>query len=327
MQKTALVCGAGGFIGGHLVKRLKAEGFWVRGVDLKFNEHAETEADDFVIGDLRDQGFVRTIIDRRFDEVYQLAADMGGAGYIFTGENDADIMHNSATINLNVLDACHKRAIKRVFYSSSACMYPEHNQLDPDNPNCAEDSAYPANPDSEYGWEKLFSERLYLAYNRNHGMECRVARYHNIFGPEGTWDGGKEKAPAAMCRKVAQADEGGAIEVWGDGNQTRSFLFIDECLEGTVRLLRSDFEGPVNIGSDEMIAINGLAQMAIEISGKDIRIDNIPGPLGVRGRNSDNRLIREKLGWAPSETLRAGMETTYAWIAHEVKRAHNSGSA
>jgi len=325
MQKTALVCGAGGFIGGHLVNRLKAEGFWVRGVDLKFNEHAETQADDFAIGDLRDQRFVREVIDQRFDEVYQLAADMGGAGYIFTGENDADIMHNSATINLNVLDACHKRNIKRVFYSSSACMYPEHNQLDPDNPNCAEDSAYPANPDSEYGWEKLFSERLYLAYNRNHAMECRVARYHNIFGPQGTWTGGKEKAPAAMCRKVAQAAEGGSIEVWGDGQQTRSFLYIDECLEGTVRLLRSDFEGPVNIGSDEMIAINGLAQMAIDISGKAVSIDNIPGPLGVRGRNSDNRLIREKLDWAPSETLRAGMEKTYAWIAGEVKREHNRG--
>jgi len=327
MQKTALVCGAGGFIGGHLVRRLKAEGFWVRGVDLKFNEHAETEADDFAIGDLRDQRFVREVINQHFDEVYQLAADMGGAGYIFTGENDADIMHNSATINLNVLDACHKRNIKRVFYSSSACMYPEHNQLDPDNPNCAEDSAYPANPDSEYGWEKLFSERLYLAYNRNHAMECRVARYHNIFGPQGTWDGGKEKAPAAMCRKVAQADEGGSIEVWGDGKQTRSFLYIDECLEGTIRLLRSDFEGPVNIGSDEMIPINGLAEMAIDISGKDVSINNIPGPLGVRGRNSDNRLIEEKLGWAPSQTLREGMEKTYAWIATEVQRDHNSRAA
>lgn len=327
MQKTALVCGAGGFIGGHLVTRLKAEGFWVRGVDLKFNEHAETEADDFAIGDLRDQRFVREIIDRRFDEVYQLAADMGGAGYIFTGENDADIMHNSATINLNVLDACHKRDIKRVFYSSSACMYPEHNQLDPDNPNCAEDSAYPANPDSEYGWEKLFSERLYLAYNRNHGMQCRVARYHNIFGPEGTWTGGKEKAPAAMCRKVAEVDNGSAIEVWGDGKQTRSFLYIDECLEGTVRLLRSEFEGPVNIGSDEMITINGLAEMAIDISGKDVSINNIPGPLGVRGRNSDNRLIQEKLGWSPSQPLREGMEKTYAWIAAQVKADHNQRSA
>lgn len=327
MQKTALVCGAGGFIGGHLVKRLKAEGFWVRGVDLKFNEYAETEADDFVIGDLRDQSVVRSVVDRRFDEVYQLAADMGGAGYIFTGENDADIMHNSATINLNVLDACHKRNIKRVFYSSSACMYPEHNQLDPDNPNCAEDSAYPANPDSEYGWEKLFSERLYLAYNRNHGMECRVARYHNIFGPLGTWRGGKEKAPAAMCRKVATAKPGDKIEVWGDGLQTRSFLYIDECLEGTIRLLRSDFQGPVNIGSDEMVTINGLAQMVIDVSKKDIGISNIPGPLGVRGRNSDNRLIKEKLGWAPSQTLREGVEKTYAWISGEVSRLHNSDAA
>lgn len=325
--KTVLVCGAGGFIGGHLVKRLKREGYWVRGVDLKMNEYCETEADDFAIGDLRDQSFVRSVIDRRFDEVYQLAADMGGAGYIFTGENDADIMHNSATINLNVLDACHKRNIKRVFYSSSACMYPEHNQLDPDNPNCAEDSAYPANPDSEYGWEKLFSERLYLAYNRNHGMQCRVARYHNIFGPEGTWDGGKEKAPAAMCRKVAAAPDGGSIDVWGDGLQTRSFLYVDECVEGTIRLLRSDFEGPVNIGSDEMISINGLAQMVIDIADKDVRINNIPGPLGVRGRNSDNRLIKERLGWAPEQPLRAGMEITYKWISEQAKLGHNKRAA
>lgn len=327
MAKTALVCGAGGFIGGHLVKRLKQEGFWVRGVDLKFNEHAETEADDFVIGDLRDQLVVRDVIDRKFDEVYQLAADMGGAGYIFTGENDADIMHNSATINLNVLDACYKRNNKRVFYSSSACMYPEHNQLDPDNPNCAEDSAYPANPDSEYGWEKLFSERLFLAYNRNFGMQNRVARYHNIFGPEGTWQGGKEKAPAAMCRKVALASPGEMIEVWGDGLQTRSFLYVDECVEGTIRLLRSDFEGPVNIGSEEMVTINGLAEMVIDIAGKDTRINNIPGPLGVRGRNSDNRLIQEKLGWAPSQSLRAGMEKTYDWISGEIQRLHNQRTA
>lgn len=320
MQKTALVCGAGGFIGGHLVKRLKEEGFWVRGVDLKFNEHAETKADDFVIGDLREQSLVRSVIDRKFDEVYQLAADMGGAGYIFTGEHDADIMHNSATINLNVLDACHKRNIKRVFYSSSACMYPEHNQLDPDNPNCAEDSAYPANPDSEYGWEKLFSERLYLAYNRNYGMECRVARYHNIFGPEGTWCGGKEKAPAAMCRKVAEVEDGGIIEVWGDGLQTRSFLIVDECVEGTIKLLRSDFEGPVNIGSEEMVTINQLAEMVISISGKNVRIENVPGPLGVRGRNSDNKLIQEKLGWAPSQPLIAGLETTFRWISSEVEK-------
>lgn len=327
MTKTALVCGAGGFIGGHLVKRLKKEGFWVRGVDVKFNEHCETVADDFVIGDLREQDVVRRVVDRKFDEVYQLAADMGGAGYIFTGENDADVMHNSATINLNVLDACHKRNIKRVFYSSSACMYPEHNQLDPDNPNCAEDSAYPANPDSEYGWEKLFSERLYLAYNRNYGMECRVARYHNIFGPEGTWQGGKEKAPAAMCRKVAAAKDGDSIEVWGDGLQTRSFLIVDECIEGTIRLLRSDVDRPVNIGSEEMVTINQLAQMVIDISGKDIKIDNIPGPLGVRGRNSDNRLIRELLNWAPERTLQAGMDTTFAWVSNELSKGHNSRKA
>lgn len=324
MTKSVLVCGAGGFIGGHLVKRLKREGYWVRGVDLKYNEHAETEADDFVIGDLRDQQVVRGVVDRRFDEVYQLAADMGGAGYIFTGENDADVMHNSATINLNVLDACHKRNIKRVFYSSSACMYPEYNQTDPDNPICSEDSAYPANPDSEYGWEKLFSERLYLAYNRNHGMQCRVARYHNIFGPEGTWDGGKEKAPAALCRKVAKAENGGAIEVWGDGAQTRSFLYIDECVEGTIRLLRSDFEGPVNIGSEEMISINSLAQMVIDLSGKSLSINNIPGPEGVRGRNSDNRLIAQKLGWKPELALRDGIEITYQWIADQASRQHNS---
>jgi len=323
MQKTALVCGAGGFIGGHLVKRLKSEGFWVRGVDLKFHEHAETHADDFVIGDLRDQLVVRSLIDRRFDEVYQLAADMGGAGYLFTGENDANVMHNSALINLNVLDACHKRNIKRVFYSSSACIYPEYNQEDPDNPNCAENSAYPADPDSEYGWEKLFSERLYLAYNRNHGMECRVARYHNIFGPEGTWEGGKEKAPAAMCRKVAMAEYGSEIEVWGDGIQTRSFLFIDECIEGTTRLLRSDFEGPVNIGSDEMISINDLAEMVIGFSGKAMGIRNIRGPEGVRGRNSDNRLIAEQLGWAPKLPVSEGMACTYEWINGEIAKRHN----
>ncbi|MEM9735438.1 MAG: NAD-dependent epimerase/dehydratase family protein [Pseudomonadota bacterium] len=324
MQRTALVCGAGGFIGGHLVKRLKAEGFWVRGVDLKHPEHAETEADDFVIGDLREQSVVREVIDQPFDEVYQLAADMGGAGYLFTGENDANVMHNSATINLKMLETCYQRGIRRVFYSSSACMYPEHNQEDPDNPNCAEASAYPANPDSEYGWEKLFSERLYLAYNRNHGMACRIARYHNIFGPEGTWQGGKEKAPAALCRKVAAARPGETIEVWGDGLQTRSFLYIDECIEGTTRLLRSEFEGPVNIGSEEMISINDLARMIIGISGKEIDIRNIPGPQGVRGRNSDNRLIRERLGWAPSQSLRLGIEQTYRWIDGQILRAHNA---
>ena len=317
--KTALVCGAGGFIAGHLVKRLKREGFWVRGVDLKFPEHSETAADDFVIGDLSDPYFCRQVVDRRFDEVYQLAADMGGAGYIFTGFHDADIMHNSATINLNMLDTCRKRNVRGIFYSSSACMYPEYNQTDPDNPICAESSAYPAAPDSEYGWEKLFSERLYLAYNRNHGMRNRVARYHNIFGPEGTWDGGKEKAPAAICRKVARARNGDHIEVWGDGLQTRSFLYIDECLEGTIRLTRSEFEGPVNIGSEEMVTINGLVALVADIAGKRIHIQHIPGPLGVRGRNSDNRLIKEKLGWQPSEPLRAGIEKTYEWIEQRTR--------
>jgi nucleoside-diphosphate-sugar epimerase len=320
VAKTALVCGAGGFIGGHLVKRLKREGFWVRGVDLKFHEYAETEADDFAVGDLRDQYFARSVIDRRFDEVYQLAADMGGAGYIFTGENDADIMHNSATINLNVLDALHKRRADRVFYSSSACMYPAYNQEDPDNPNCAEDSAYPAAPDSEYGWEKLFSERLYLTYGRNYGMKARVARYHNIFGPEGTWTGGKEKAPAAMCRKIANAKSGDTIDMWGDGLQTRSFLYVDECLEGSTRLMRSDFTGPVNVGSDEMVSINQLVDMVADIAGKTIHKNHIPGPVGVRGRNSDNRLIEERLGWAPGEKLRAGLEKTYAWIEQQVRR-------
>lgn len=319
-MKKALVLGAGGFIGGHLVKRLKRDGFWVRGVDLKFHEHAETQADDFVVGDLRDQQFCRSVVDTRFDEVYQLAADMGGAGYIFTGLHDADIMHNSATINLNVLDACLKRNIRSVFYSSSACMYPAHNQEDPDNPNCAEDSAYPAAPDSEYGWEKLFSERLYLAYNRNYNMKNRVARYHNIFGPEGTWIGGKEKAPAAVCRKVATAQDGGSIEIWGDGLQTRSFLYIDECIEGTIRLLRNpSFEGPVNIGSEEMVTINKLVEMVSGIAGKKITITHIPGPVGVRGRNSDNRLIKDKLGWAPGRSLHAGLEETYVWIERRVR--------
>ena len=319
-MKTALVCGAGGFIGGHLVRRLKSEGFWVRGVDLKRHEYAETEADDFVAADLRDQYVVRNVIDRRFDEVYQLAADMGGAGFIFTGENDADIMHNSATINLNVLDAAYKRNIKRVFYSSSACMYPAYNQEDPDNPNCAEDSAYPAAPDSEYGWEKLFSERIYLTYGRCRGMDTRVARYHNIFGPEGTWDGGREKAPAALCRKIARAKSADTIEMWGDGMQTRSFLYVDECVEGTLRLARSNVTTPINIGSDEMVTINGLAAMIADIAGKRIDIHHIPGPQGVRGRNSDNRLIREKLNWAPSRPLVAGLEKTYGWIEQQVMR-------
>jgi len=318
-MRTALVCGAGGFIGGHLAKRLRAEGFWVRGVDLKFHEYAETECDDFIIGDLRDQYFCRQVIDRRFDEVYQLAADMGGAGFIFTGENDADIMHNSATINLNVLDACYKRSLKRIFYSSSACMYPAYNQEDPESPNCAENSAYPAAPDSEYGWEKLFSERLYLTYGRCYGMTPRIARYHNIFGPEGTWRGGREKAPAALCRKIAEAPDGDSIEIWGDGRQTRSFLYVDECVEGTTRLMRSEFSGPVNIGSEEMVTIDQLADLIMSVADKQLEKRHIPGPLGVRGRNSDNRLIREKLGWAPSQRLVTGLEMTYAWIERQVR--------
>jgi nucleoside-diphosphate-sugar epimerase len=318
-MRKALVCGAGGFIGGHLVKRLKREGFWVRGVDLKFHEYAETEADDFVIGDLREQTVCRAVVDTRFDEVYQLAADMGGAGYVFTGEHDADIVHSSAAINLNILDACHKRNIKKVFYSSSACVYPLYNQLDPGNPNCAEDSVYPANPDSEYGWEKLFSERLYLTFRRNYGMHTHVARYHNIFGPEGAWDNGREKSPAAICRKIARAKSGDTIEIWGDGKQTRSFLYIDECLEGTLRLLRSDWSGPVNVGSDEMVSINQLVDLVADIVGKKIEKRHMEGPLGVRGRNSDNRLIVEKLGWRPSASLRSGLEKTYAWIDEQVR--------
>jgi GDP-D-mannose 3', 5'-epimerase len=320
-MKFALVCGAGGFIGNHLVGQLKKDGFWVRGVDLKYPEFSETEADDFVIGDLRDVTLCRAIIDRRFDEIYQLAADMGGAGYIFTGENDAHIMHNSATINLNLLDVASKRNCRRIFYSSSACMYPAHNQEDTRNPLTSEDSAYPANPDSEYGWEKLFSERLYLAYNRNLGIEARIARYHNIFGPLGTWRGGREKAPAAICRKVAEARDGGEIEIWGDGEQTRSFLFIDECVEGTLRLTRSNFIGPVNIGSEEMVTINQLAALAMSIAGKKLAVRHIPGPTGVRGRNSDNRLVRKALGWEPSQPLRVGMEKTYRWIEGQLARA------
>lgn len=321
MAKTALVCGAGGFIGSHLVKRLKREGFWVRGVDLKYPRFMETEADDFLMGDLRDPNICAAAVDRRFDEVYQLAADMGGAGFVFTGENDADIMHNSALINLNLLEACRRRNSKRIFYSSSACMYPEHNQLDPDNPNCSEDSAYPANPDSEYGWEKLFSERLYLAYARNHGMQVRIARYHNIFGPYGSWNDGREKAPAALCRKVAETPDGGVIEMWGDGLQTRSFLYVDECLEGSTRLMRSEWTGPGNVGSDEMVTINQLAQMIMDAAGKQLEIKHIPGPTGVRGRNSDNRLIEEKLGWRPTEPLSEGIRKTYPWIAEQVEHA------
>lgn len=317
-MKSALVCGAGGFIGSHLVRRLKSEGFWVRGVDLKYPEFSETAVDDFVLGDLRDAYFCRQITDRRFDEVYQLAADMGGAGFVFTGENDAEIMHNSATINLNMLDACHRRNTRRIFYSSSACIYPEYNQMDPQNPNCSEASAYPAAPDSDYGWEKLFSERLYLAYHRNHGLEVRVARYHNIFGPEGTWTGGREKSPAAICRKVAMAEDGGELEIWGDGEQTRSFLYIDECLAGTLRLTRSGWTGPVNIGSEEMVTINQLADIVMGIAGKKLKKRHISGPLGVRGRNSDNQLIGEMLQWKPSQPIERGLRATYQWIRQQI---------
>ena len=318
-MKKLLVNGAGGFIGGHLVKRLKAEGNWVRVVDLKRHEYAESAADEFIVGDLCDPQVVAAAVDG-IDEVYQLAADMGGAGYIFTGEHDAAVMHNSATINLNTLELGCRAGVKKFFYSSSACIYPEYNQLDPDNPKCWESSAYPAGPDSEYGWEKLFSERLYLAYSRNYGVQVRVARFHNIFGPEGTWRGGREKSPAALCRKVAETPNGGAIEVWGDGKQTRSFLYIDECVEGVRRLMESDFTGPVNIGSEEMVTINGLAELIMDIAGKKLTIQHIPGPLGVRGRNSDNRLIKEKLDWAPSRPLREGLEKTYAWISGELAK-------
>jgi GDP-D-mannose 3',5'-epimerase len=318
-MKTALVLGGGGFIGSHMVNRLRDEGFWVRAVDLKYPEFSTTRANDFIKADLRDPNVCREAIDQQFDEIYQFAADMGGAGFVFTGENDADIMHNSALVNINVLEACVRRNSKRIFYSSSACMYPEHNQLDPENPNCEESSAYPANPDSEYGWEKLFSERLYLAFARNYGVTARIARYHNIFGPDGTWQGGREKAPAAICRKIALAADGSDIEVWGDGLQTRSFLIIDECIEGTIRLMRSNFQGPVNIGSDEMVTINTLVKYVSGIAKKQINVKHIPGPVGVRGRNSDNRLIKQTLGWAPTNSLHWGLEKTYAWIANQIQ--------
>ena len=345
-KKTALVLGAGGFIGSHMVKRLKSEGSWVRGVDLKYPEYSDTEAHEFVQGDLRDVDFVRRVIQYKgdqgnfynsvpyrcilpFDEIYQFAADMGGAGFVFTGENDADIMQNSVTINLNVLEKQREYNENyevnktKIFYSGSACMYPEYNQVDKDNPDCREESAYPAAPDSEYGWEKLFSERLYLAYNRNHGIPVRIARYHNIFGPEGTWDGGREKAPAAICRKVAAVPpSGGSIEVWGDGLQTRSFLYIDECLEATRRLMDSDFMGPVNIGSEEMVSINELVETAAKVARKVVRkVYNLKAPTGVRGRNSNNDLIREKLGWDYRMTLEEGIRRTYIWIEEQAKNA------
>lgn len=349
-MKTALVLGGGGFIGGHLAKKLKSEGFWVRIVDIKpSHEFWETTAicDEYISADLKNPETVSKVmaspnqdfqldLSKGFDEVYQLAADMGGAGYIFTGENDANVMHNSAVINLNVVNEATKKGVKRVFYSSSACMYPEYNQLDPLNPNCEESSAYPANPDSEYGWEKLFSERLFLAFHRNYNLDVRIARFHNIFGPFGTWKGGKEKAPAAMCRKVAQIENGGSIEVWGDGMQTRSFLYIDDCIDAILSFMRQNsFEGPVNIGSEEMITINGLAQMAIDISGKLVEILNIEGddfyhkygfkcPVGVRGRNSDNTLFKQKMGWDPTNSLFDGMVKTFEWINLQVSEENKS---
>ena len=343
-QKTALVLGAGGFIGSHMVRRLRSEGYWVRGVDLKHPEFSKTEAHEFIQGDLRDVSFVERVIQFKgyqgnfyhnvpsrylqpFDEIYQFAADMGGAGFVFTGDNDADIMHNSCSVNLNVLESVRKfndiaeLYITKIFYSGSACMYPEHNQLDPDNPDCREESAYPAAPDSEYGWEKLFSERLFLAYHRNYNIPVRVARYHNIFGPEGTWEGGREKSPAAICRKVAQLPEdGGTIEVWGDGKQTRSFLYIDECIEATRRMMESDFIGPVNIGSEEMVTINQLVDTAAKVAGKKVSKNHIDGPLGVRGRNSNNDLIRKELGWDYSQTLEEGICKTYEWIVEQKQK-------
>jgi nucleoside-diphosphate-sugar epimerase len=340
--KTALVLGAGGFIGSHMIKRLRSEGYWVRGVDIKYPEYSKTEANEFIIGDLTDFNFVNKVIQYKgefgnfyanvveryvepFDEIYQYAADMGGAGYIFSGENDSEVMYNSATINLNVLKSQlnlnHRKEVNKtkIFYSSSACMYPEYAQMDVNNPGLKESDAYPAGPDSEYGWEKLFSERLYLAFNRNHGIPVRVARFHNIYGPYSTWTGGKEKSPAAMCRKVAEVEDGGTIEVWGDGEQTRSFLYIDECLEATRRLMDSDFLGPINIGSEEMVTINELVDTVAKVAGKTINIKHIDGPLGVRGRNSNNDLIRDKLQWDYGMTLEEGISKTYAWISEQVK--------
>lgn len=332
-MKKVIVLGGGGFIGGHLAKRLKKEGCYVRICDIKNHEYFDHSniCNEFILADLRDTKSVENVIGAGYDTVFQLAADMGGAGYIFTGEHDANVMHNSAMINLNVVNECAKKKINKLFYSSSACIYPEYNQLDPDNPNCEESSAYPANPDSEYGWEKLFSERLYLSFHRNYGLNVKIVRFHNIFGPQGTWTGGKEKAPAAMLRKAALAENNGEIEVWGDGLQTRSFLYIDDCLEAVLRFMETDFTGPVNIGSEEKVTINELAQMAIKISGKNIGIRNIYGkefmdkygfkcPLGVRGRNSDNKLYRKLVGWEVSQPLFEGMKKTYPWIEEQIKK-------
>jgi len=317
--KKALVCGAGGFIGSHLVTRLKNEGYWVRGADLKSPDFSPSTADDFVIADLRQPESWQRILDTHFDEAYQLAADMGGAGYIFTGDNDSHVMHNSAMINLHMADFGVKTKVGKIFYSSSACIYPAYNQEDPQNPKCGESTAYPAAPDSEYGWEKLFSERLYFAFARNHGSDVRVARFHNIFGPEGTWQGGREKAPAAVCRKVAEQADRGEIEIWGDGEQTRSFLYVDECVEAVRRLMISTFPGPVNIGSEEMVTINQLAHMVMDIAAKKLTIKHIAGPTGVRGRNSDNKLISAELGWAPATQLQQGLAVTYKWIEAQVQ--------
>ncbi len=320
--KRALVCGAGGFIGSHLVTKLKQEGFWVRGVDLKYPEFSSSEADDFIQGDLRSLDLCKKLLKGGIDEVYQLAADMGGAGFVFTGENDFDIMHNSALININISKLCYESGVKKVFYTSSACMYPEYNQLDPKNPKCSEDSAYPAKPDSEYGWEKLFSERLFLSAERNYKLDVRIARLHNIFGPEGTWQGGREKAPAALCRKVALIEgSAGTIDIWGNGQQTRSFLYIDECIEGIRKLMESAVKTPINIGSEEMVTIDELAMCIAQISGKDISLNHIDGPTGVPGRNSDNRLIKEKLNWAPSQPLKKGLARTYKWIEDQIKKS------
>jgi len=319
-MKKALVLGAGGFIGSHLVKRLQEENYWVHGVDLKKPEFENSAADRFTVGDLREHNICDFVIESDINEIYQLAADMGGAGYVFVGENDADIIHNSALINLNVAHLASKKTKAKVFYSSSACIYPERNQLDKDNPICSEDSAYPAAPDSEYGWEKLISERVYLSHHKNKKLDITIARFHNIFGPYGTWTGGKEKAPAAICRKVAEKKSGESIDIWGDGEQTRSFLYIDECVEAVMKMMNSQFKGPLNIGSEELISINDMAKMIIDISGKKMTINHIPGPQGVRGRCSDNRLIRQELGWAPSQPLKKGLERTYAWIAQEVSR-------